>query len=282
MRATRTVQKILANYESDNPGVKANLCRILMNGKLGGTGKMIILPVDQGFEHGPARSFAPNPGGYDPHYHYQLAIPKILSTLGPDVKILILLRNPVARAYSAYMHFFKDCFEESSFEEALEMEYYRKEQHWDFMWHYQAMGMYYEQVKAYTDAFENVHVLYFEELVKAPEQFMHKVFRVLGLEPLAKLETGTTNPSGQPRFPWLQRVITHENMAKRMLRPLVRSVFRNDARRAEMRKSLKAKNLRSYPAMQPETNARLRAHYATDVHNLSELLGKNLTQWVNP
>ena len=74
MRATKIVQKILSNYEGETPGVKANLCRILMQGKLGGTGKMIILPVDQGFEHGPARSFAPNPAGYDPHYHYQLAI----------------------------------------------------------------------------------------------------------------------------------------------------------------------------------------------------------------
>jgi class I fructose-bisphosphate aldolase len=74
MRATRIVQKILSNYESANPGVKGKLCSMLMNGKLGGTGKMIILPVDQGFEHGPARSFAPNPAAYDPHYHYQLAI----------------------------------------------------------------------------------------------------------------------------------------------------------------------------------------------------------------
>ncbi len=74
MRATRAVQKILANYEGEAPGVKANLCRILMEGKLGGTGKLIILPVDQGFEHGAARSFAANPAGYDPHYHYQLAI----------------------------------------------------------------------------------------------------------------------------------------------------------------------------------------------------------------
>ena len=74
MRATKTVQRILANYEGDTPGVKANLCRILMQGKLGGTGKVIILPVDQGFEHGPARTFAANPGAYDPHYHYQLAI----------------------------------------------------------------------------------------------------------------------------------------------------------------------------------------------------------------
>ncbi|HET8734613.1 MAG TPA: class I fructose-bisphosphate aldolase, partial [Anaeromyxobacteraceae bacterium] len=44
------------------------------HGKLGGTGKLVILPVDQGFEHGPARSFAPNPAGYDPDYHFQLAI----------------------------------------------------------------------------------------------------------------------------------------------------------------------------------------------------------------
>lgn len=74
MKSTRTVQKILSYYESDNPGVKGNLCRMLMQGRLGGTGKMIILPVDQGFEHGPARSFAPNPPAYDPHYHYQLAL----------------------------------------------------------------------------------------------------------------------------------------------------------------------------------------------------------------
>ncbi len=74
MRASRTVQAILRNYEGETPGVKGNLCRMLMNGRLGGTGKMIILPVDQGFEHGPARSFAPNPAAYDPHYHYQLAI----------------------------------------------------------------------------------------------------------------------------------------------------------------------------------------------------------------
>ena len=64
MRMTNNVKKILSNYESDNPGVKANLARILMSGKLGGTGKLVILPVDQGFEHGPARSFAKNEIAY--------------------------------------------------------------------------------------------------------------------------------------------------------------------------------------------------------------------------
>ncbi|MDY0883415.1 class I fructose-bisphosphate aldolase [Dongia soli] len=79
MKITQKVRKILANYESDNPGTKANLARILMQGKLGGTGKLVILPVDQGFEHGPARSFAPNPDAYDPHYHFDLAIEAGLS-----------------------------------------------------------------------------------------------------------------------------------------------------------------------------------------------------------
>jgi class I fructose-bisphosphate aldolase len=79
MLATPEVKKILSHYESDNPGTKANLARILMAGRLGGTGKLVILPVDQGFEHGPARSFAPNPAAYDPHYHFQLAIDAGLS-----------------------------------------------------------------------------------------------------------------------------------------------------------------------------------------------------------
>ena len=87
MRTSRIVQNILAGYEGETPGVKGNLARILMEGKLGGTGKLIILPVDQGFEHGPARSFAVNPAGYDPHYHYKLAIDAGLSAyaapLGP-------------------------------------------------------------------------------------------------------------------------------------------------------------------------------------------------------
>ena len=88
MRITQKVKKILDHYESDNPGTKANLARILMEGKLGGSGKLVILPVDQGFEHGPARSFAPNPAAYDPHYHYQLAIDAGLSAYAAPLGML--------------------------------------------------------------------------------------------------------------------------------------------------------------------------------------------------
>ncbi len=71
---THTIDEILSWYHGQNPGVLTNLARLLNHGRLGGTGKMVILPVDQGFEHGPTRSFAPNPASYDPFYHFQLAI----------------------------------------------------------------------------------------------------------------------------------------------------------------------------------------------------------------
>ena len=87
MRLTPQVKEILSWYESDNPGVKTNLARILMHGRLAGSGKVVILPVDQGYEHGPARSFAPNPAAYDPRYLFELAIEAGLSAyaapLGP-------------------------------------------------------------------------------------------------------------------------------------------------------------------------------------------------------
>ena len=88
MKITKHVKKVLSQYESDNPGVKTNLARILMSGKLGGTGKLVILPVDQGFEHGPARSFAKNIEAYDPHYHFQLAIDAGLSAFAAPMGML--------------------------------------------------------------------------------------------------------------------------------------------------------------------------------------------------
>lgn len=72
--ANDRVKQILSWYASDNVGVKTNLARMMNHGSLAGTGKFVILPVDQGFEHGPARSFAPNPPSYDPDYHFQLAL----------------------------------------------------------------------------------------------------------------------------------------------------------------------------------------------------------------
>ena len=96
MKVTRKVKEILSWYESDNPGTKANLARLLCTGRLGGTGKMVILPVDQGFEHGPARSFAPNPPAYDPMYHPQLAIDAGLNAYATPLGMMEAVADRVA------------------------------------------------------------------------------------------------------------------------------------------------------------------------------------------
>ncbi|MBI4381162.1 MAG: class I fructose-bisphosphate aldolase [candidate division NC10 bacterium] len=70
----KRIREILGWYSSDNPGTLTNLARLLNHGYLSGTGRLVMLPVDQGFEHGPARSFAVNPPAYHPHYHFELAI----------------------------------------------------------------------------------------------------------------------------------------------------------------------------------------------------------------
>ena len=94
--ATERVRQILSWYASDSPGVLTNLARMLNHGTLGGTGKMVILPVDQGFEHGPARSFAPNPEGYDPEYHASLAIEAGCNAYAAPLGVLDSVANKVA------------------------------------------------------------------------------------------------------------------------------------------------------------------------------------------
>ncbi len=85
---TDNIKQILRNYENTNAGIKSNLAKILMNGKLGGTGRLLILPVDQGHEHGPDKSFMKNPDAYDPSYHYNLAIDAGLSAYAAPLGFL--------------------------------------------------------------------------------------------------------------------------------------------------------------------------------------------------
>lgn len=88
MRVTPRVRALLENYDGERPGVKTSLARLLMHGATAGSGRMVILPVDQGFEHGPARSFAHNPGAYDPHYLFELAIEADVSAFAAPLGLL--------------------------------------------------------------------------------------------------------------------------------------------------------------------------------------------------
>jgi fructose-bisphosphate aldolase, class I len=88
MQLTSAVKLILQNYDGERPGVKANLARLLMHGRTAGSGRILILPVDQGFEHGPGRSFSTNPAAYDPHYLFELAVEADVSALAAPLGLL--------------------------------------------------------------------------------------------------------------------------------------------------------------------------------------------------
>jgi len=92
-RSSERVREILSWYGSDSPGTKANIARLLNHGALAGTGKLVILPVDQGFEHGPARSFSSNPAGYDPRFHFELAIEAGAAEFAGEIPLILKVNN---------------------------------------------------------------------------------------------------------------------------------------------------------------------------------------------
>jgi len=98
MFITPPVSSILSWYDGERPGVKANLARLLMHGRTGGSGKLLVLPVDQGFEHGPARSFASNPEAFDPRYHFELGIAGQVSALAAPLGFLAACADHYAGA----------------------------------------------------------------------------------------------------------------------------------------------------------------------------------------
>ncbi|MCC6838737.1 MAG: sulfotransferase [Flavobacteriales bacterium] len=212
-------------------------------------------------------------------YHHATAIPRIKAVLGAETRIGIVLRDPVERAWSSYMHFVKDTHEPLGFRESIAQEPERAAQGWDFMWHHIAMGRYAGQVKAYKEAFPHTQVFFFEDLRKDPEGFMQGVFDLAGVEQVALPPVQAKNRSGQPRFRALQRLITTENPVKGLVRPLLRALVPEEKRRMA-RKYMKEKNMQDGGGLRPEDRAWLRDMYRADVEQLSTILSKDLfTLW---
>ena len=215
-------------------------------------------------------------------YYHDIAIPKIKEYLGDQVKVGIVLRNPVDRAYSAYMHHRKDLHETSSLAAVWNKEEERIRDNWDFMWYYREVGFYHDQVKAYLDNFENVQVFYFDDLRNDPDSFMGSVCDFLEIDPLSDWSADRKyNPSGVPRLAFLQRAITQEGPVKQLFRPVVRKLFSKEKRK-RMRKFIKNKNLRSQEKMTEKDRRMLIEAYREDVVKLEVLLNKDLAHWLVP
>ena len=158
-------------------------------------------------------------------YHYKEAIPKIKEYLG-DIPIILVLRDPVNRAYSNYHY--QGRGQINDFEKALELEEQRKNKSFCSLWYYKETGMYYEPVKAYLENFSKVKVFLFEDLIADPKSFMGETYDFLGAE-----------KSFSPRANPLIQIFTQVLIAQR---------FRNDSKREALR-SRRSSNLVHRPIL---------------------------------
>ncbi len=210
-------------------------------------------------------------------YHHAVAIPRIKSVLGAGTRIGIVLRDPVERAWSSYMHFVKDMHEPPGFRESLGQEKERMAQGWDFMWHHITMGKYAGQVSAYLAAFPNTRVFFFEDLRSDPAGFLRGIHEFVGVDHRESTVVQARNRSGEPRFRGVQRLITTENPVKAVLRPLLRMVV-PAGQRSKARKYLKERNMKATAGLSTADRLWLRDIYRPDVEMLSAELGMDLIE----
>ena len=212
-------------------------------------------------------------GDISPDYlfYYQNAIPKILDEVNAQVPIIIILRNPIDRAYSGYLYNVRNGKEKLSFEEALIAEEDRRAANWTWGWFYTEGGLYAEQVKAYTDNFERVLLLLFEEDI-ITGQAMEKILNFLDLDPLPEgLGNIHTNTSGFPKNRLLHRVTT-QVLGDELIVRKIKDVFKMTpfyaASRRIYRKILEA-NIKK-EEMASQTRQMLKEKFQDDVTLLTE------------
>lgn len=194
----------------------------------------------------------------------------------PNAKIIILLRNPVDRAFSAYTHLIRDERESMSFEDSMAQEAARRAADYEPMWLYRELGRYTEQVKRYFDEFgrDQVKVLVFEEFVKNPSLYVREVLDFLGVDPDVSIDTSLTiNESGKPSSRLVYNFISKPNGLKELVKPLFPAAVRE-------RLGLRAKSMvLQKVSMDPATRAQLEAYFTDEIASLAELLQRDLHVW---
>ena len=215
----------------------------------------------------------------DTLYYYEETIPAIKRIM-VDPAIIILLRNPVGRAFSAYLHLVRDNREQLSFEEGLAAEEERIKRNWQCIWHYKNRGLYYPQVKAFMDAFSRVKVLLHDDLKKNPMLVVKEVFEFLGVDTSYRpVDTSTHyNISGIPRFKTLNNFFLMKNIVQRTIRNIGSFLLTED-RWVKLRDTMRGKLLVK-TEMKPETRAYLQQFFREDILKLQELTGKDLSAWL--
>ena len=214
----------------------------------------------------------------DTAYFYNGSIPVIKKYLG-DPKIIIVLRNPIKRACSAYQHLVRDEREDLPFEEALREERSRIHNNWELIYHYTAVSHYYEPVKAFMESFTNVLVILNEDLERNPRKTLLEVFKFLEIDSTVPIDTDVHhNMSGVPKIRWIHHFFFEENKLRKMIRPFVR-LFLSHHLREKISNKIQETNLTRLK-IDPTLQKKLAVLFRDDIRKLECLLKRDLSFWL--
>lgn len=206
-------------------------------------------------------------------YHYDVSAKEIKEKLG-DIPIIIILRNPIERAFSAFNNLVRDGRESQNFFQALKLEDERMSNNWDMMWHYKRVGLYYNQITEYLNTFSKVKVIIFEEFVKEPEKFLSELCSFLDVNPDVDFDSGTVySYSGKPKNKLIAFLGSRNNKYINRIRVFAlslipRNIFESVSKKVLVKNQID-ENSRSY----------LRDFYKDDILKLQQLLKKDLSFW---
>ncbi|MCL6548413.1 MAG: sulfotransferase [Alicyclobacillus sp.] len=199
-----------------------------------------------------------------------------IRALNPNAKVVAVLRNPVDRAYSSYMHLVRDNRETLSFPEALAKEEERRRNGYRELWWYREVGRYSRQIRPYLKTFapEQLKIFLYEDFAH-PQQLLQETLRFLEVDTAVPIDTRIRhNPSGSPRPRWLYDFLAHPHPLKSALKRVIDpDVLHRIAQRG------KALTLRKQ-AMDPNIRRELAAFYRDDILELQDLLGRDLSHWL--
>ena len=209
-------------------------------------------------------------------FFYKESIQNIKKILSDKVKIIIVLRNPIDRAFSNYLHHVRDGCEKETFEKALSLEKERKRKKWWWGYYLIEAGMYYDQVKAYLENFSEVKIYLYDDLKKDPLSLVQDIYRFLEVnDSFTPKSLGIKyNVSGIPKNRFFYEIIFKSNPIKSVITPFIPRNLREKIIAIASQKLLKK------PQMKPETREYLKELYQEDVLKLQGLIKRDLTHWL--
>ena len=214
-------------------------------------------------------------------YYYKYVIPAIKANLNDPV-IMIILRNPIERAFSAYTHLRRDDREKNDFETGLELEDFRINQGYEFIWHYKKAGLYYNQVKAYIENFSKCKIFLFEDLKNDAQKVVNGICDILNIPYFSINSKKIYHQSGIPKNNWktyfYRNILVKDNIVKENIKIFLPQIIRKKIREKLSERFFNNNLLKL--KMNPESKNVLIEYFREDILKLQDLINRDLTAWL--